>query len=149
LKLNGKEVTLLCPGEGIGDRIFPHDISQYITNFFREKGVLVRDHTRVSGLERRDEGVVLTVDGGPATVTDAVVAGIGVEPNVQLAKAAGLAVENGIVVDEFLRTGNPDIYAAGDVAAFPCGPLGKRMRVEHEDNANTMGKFAGRNMASR
>jgi NADPH-dependent 2,4-dienoyl-CoA reductase/sulfur reductase-like enzyme len=52
-------------------------------------------------------------------------------------------------VDEFLRTENPDIYAAGDVAAFPCKPLGKRTRVEHEDNANTMGKCAGKNMAGQ
>src|SRR5262249_4841200 len=85
LKLNGKEVTLYCPGEGIGDRIFPRDISQFITGFFRAKGVAVRDHTRVSGLVRQDEGIVLTVDGGPEVVVDAVVAGIGVEPNVQLA----------------------------------------------------------------
>jgi NADPH-dependent 2,4-dienoyl-CoA reductase/sulfur reductase-like enzyme len=60
---------------------------------------------------------------------------------------AKLEVGNGIVVDEFLRTSNPDIYAAGDVAAFFNPALGKRMRVEHEDNANTMGRLAGRNMA--
>jgi NADPH-dependent 2,4-dienoyl-CoA reductase/sulfur reductase-like enzyme len=78
-----------------------------------------------------------------------VVAGLGIEPNVELAQAASLKVENGIVVDELLRTSHPDIYAAGDVAAFHNPALGKRIRVEHEDNANTMGRLAGRNMAGQ
>jgi len=146
LRMNGKEVTLLCPGEGIGDRVFPSDLSRFVTDFFRKKGVLVRNHLRVSGLARRAKSIVLTADGAEVVV-DAVVAGIGVEPNVQLAKAAGLAVENGIIVDDCLCTGNRDIFAAGDVASFPCQPLGKRLRVEHEDNANTMGRLAGKNMA--
>jgi 3-phenylpropionate/trans-cinnamate dioxygenase ferredoxin reductase component len=64
---------------------------------------------------------------------DGVVAGIGIEPNVELAQAAGLKVDNGIVVDELLRTSDPDIYAAGDVAAFYNGSLDKRIRVEHEE----------------
>jgi 3-phenylpropionate/trans-cinnamate dioxygenase ferredoxin reductase component len=58
-------------------------------------------------------------------------------------------VENGIIVDEYLRTTNPDIYAAGDVAAFFNPALGKRIRVEHEDNAISMGRSAGRNMAGQ
>jgi NADPH-dependent 2,4-dienoyl-CoA reductase/sulfur reductase-like enzyme len=58
-------------------------------------------------------------------------------------------VENGIVVDEFLRTSHPDIYAAGDVAAFYNPALGKRIRVEHEDNANSMGRLTGLNMAGK
>jgi hypothetical protein len=77
------------------------------------------------------------------------IAGIGIRPNVELAEAAKLKVENGIVVDEFLRTSHPDIYAAGDVAAFYSPVLGTRLRVEHEDNANTMGKMAGQAMAGQ
>ena len=56
-------------------------------------------------------------------------------------------MENGVLVDECLRTSHPDIYAAGDVAAFHNPALGKRIRVEHEDNANSMGRLAGRNIA--
>jgi NADPH-dependent 2,4-dienoyl-CoA reductase/sulfur reductase-like enzyme len=78
---------------------------------------------------------------------DAVIAGIGIQPNVALAEAAGLQVANGIVVDETLRTSQPDIFAAGDVAEFANPTLAKRLRIEHEDNANTMGKHAGRAMA--
>jgi NADPH-dependent 2,4-dienoyl-CoA reductase/sulfur reductase-like enzyme len=86
---------------------------------------------------------------GKDVQADAVVAGIGVEPNVQLAREMGLTIDNGIAVDEFLRTNHADIYAAGDVASFPCKPLGKRVRVEHEDNANTMGERAGQNLAGK
>jgi len=75
--------------------------------------------------------------------------GLGIEPNDKLAQAAGLKVENGIVVDEFLRTSHPDIYAAGDVARFFNPALEKSIRVEHEDNANTMGRLAGLNMAGK
>ena len=75
------------------------------------------------------------------------VAGIGVEPNVELAQTAGLDVENGIRVDASLRTSQEDIYAAGDVASFHNPALDKWLRVEHEDNANTMGGLAGRAMA--
>ncbi len=78
---------------------------------------------------------------------DGIVAGIGAMPNVDLALAAGLAVENGIVVDPFLRTSHPDVFAAGDVAAYWQSALGQRRRVEHEDNATTMGRLAGRAMA--
>ncbi|MGH2387243.1 MAG: FAD-dependent oxidoreductase, partial [Chloroflexota bacterium] len=83
---------------------------------------------------------------GHEVQADAVVAGIGIQPNITLAQAAGLTVGNGIVVDEFLRTSHPDIYAAGDVAEFADPTLGGRRRVEHEDNANTMGRLAGRAM---
>jgi NADPH-dependent 2,4-dienoyl-CoA reductase/sulfur reductase-like enzyme len=75
------------------------------------------------------------------------VAGIGIKPNVRLLEQAGLAVDKGILVDELLRTDNPDIFAAGDVANFYNPILDTRMRAEHEDNALTMGKCAGRNMA--
>ena len=84
---------------------------------------------------------------GREIVVDGVVAGIGLEPNIELAQSAGLKTDDGIVVDELLRTRHPDIYAAGDVAAFYSPLLGKRIRVEHEDNANSMGQAAGRNMA--
>ena len=74
-----------------------------------------------------------------------VLAGIGITPNIALAEAAGLKTGNGIVVDEFLRTSDPDVYAAGDVAFYPDRELGPR-RLEHWDNAITQGKHAGRNM---
>jgi len=78
---------------------------------------------------------------------DAVVAGLGIIPETALAAAAGLEVDDGIVVDERLRTSHPAVFAAGDVARFTVPVLGTRIRVEHEDNAVTMGRAAGRSMA--
>jgi NADPH-dependent 2,4-dienoyl-CoA reductase/sulfur reductase-like enzyme len=79
---------------------------------------------------------------------DVVVAGIGIEPNTDLAAAAGLPVDNGIVVDDHGRAGGrDDVFAAGDVARFPASALGTETRVEHEDHANTHGRVVGENMA--
>jgi NADPH-dependent 2,4-dienoyl-CoA reductase/sulfur reductase-like enzyme len=100
-------------------------------------------------LETRGNQRVLETNTNRQIVVDGVVAGVGIEPNVELAQTVGLKVENGIVVDEFLRTSQSDIHAAGDVAVFFNPALGKRIRVEHEDNANSMGRLAGRNMAGK
>ncbi len=75
------------------------------------------------------------------------VAGIGIAPGVELAESAGLEVEDGIVVDEFLRSSNPSIFAAGDNARFKFSGLDTSMRVEHWDNALNQGKYAGECMA--
>jgi len=147
LALDGKEVVMIFPGSGICDRVFPRDLSQFVFNFYQQKGVQLFAGTKVTGLEKQQSEIVLTTSAQQKIQVDGVVAGIGVEPNVDLAQAAGLKVENGVVVDEFLRTNNSKIYAAGDVAAFNNPALGKRIRVEHEDNANSMGRVAGRNMA--
>jgi len=149
LALNQKQVIMFFPGKSIGDRVFPHDHAQFVSDFYRGKGVEILAGERVSALETRGNQLVVKTSGAREILVDGVVAGIGIEPNVELARAASLTVENGVVVDEFLRTSHPDIYAAGDVAAFYNPALGKRVRVEHEDNANTMGRLAGRNMAGR
>jgi NADPH-dependent 2,4-dienoyl-CoA reductase/sulfur reductase-like enzyme len=149
LAMNGRKVSLIFPGACIGDRLYPRPLANFLNVYFRKHGVDVRFSERVERIDRQtDKLVVRTVDNG-ATAVDVVVAGIGIEPNVDLAKSAGLAVDGGIIVDERLRTSNPDIYAAGDVANFPCQPLGRRMRFEHEDNAAVMGRTAGRNMAGQ
>jgi NADPH-dependent 2,4-dienoyl-CoA reductase/sulfur reductase-like enzyme len=120
-----------------------------VSDYYREKGVELLAGETVKSLTRRDEQFVLTTASQREVAVSAVIAGIGIEPNIELAQAAGLKTENGIVVNEFLQTTNPDIYGAGDVAAFWNPALEKRMRVEHEDNANTMGRAAGHNMAGK
>jgi 3-phenylpropionate/trans-cinnamate dioxygenase ferredoxin reductase component len=147
LAMSGRKVTMLFPGEGIGARVYPHDLSQYLNGYFRDKGVEIATNVNVTDLEERGGLYVLKSDKGPEFPVDGVIAGLGIVPNMGLAQAAGLQTANGIVVDEFLCTSHPDVFAAGDVAEFNNPSLGKRIRVEHEDNANTMGRQAGRNMA--
>jgi 3-phenylpropionate/trans-cinnamate dioxygenase ferredoxin reductase subunit len=146
LAMNGKRVTMLFPEEGIGARVYPVDLWKYLNDYFRQKGVVVMPGVLVNGLHKTGDSFELTTEDGQKIQVDGVIAGIGIQPNVDLAQSAGLNVGNGIVVDEFLRTSQPDIYAAGDVAEFASPQLGKRLRIEHEDNANTMGQLAGRNM---
>jgi NADPH-dependent 2,4-dienoyl-CoA reductase/sulfur reductase-like enzyme len=147
LAMNGKDVVMVFPGKDIGDRVFPGPLAQFVSDYYRKKGVEVLAGQEVIGLETRGGRPVLITNAHRELLVDGVVAGVGIEPNVELASACGLKVENGIVVDQLLRTTNPDIYAAGDVATFFNPALGKQMRVEHEDNANAMGRSAGRNMA--
>ena len=149
LALNGKEVVMIFPGKDIGDRLFPRALAEFVSNFYRNKGVELLAGEKIIGLEARGNQRVLKTSTDREIVADCVLAGVGIEPNVELAQSLGLKIENGIVVDEFLRTSDPDIHAAGDVAAFYSPALGKRIRVEHEDNANSMGRLAGRNMAGK
>jgi NADPH-dependent 2,4-dienoyl-CoA reductase/sulfur reductase-like enzyme len=134
--------------------MFPTDLASFLNNFYRQKGVEVLQGHLVNGLETRGNRHALKLRNAQGQaerelVVDGVVAGIGIQPNVELAQASGLEVDNGIHVDSSLRTSNPDIYAAGDVANFYNPALDKRLRVEHEDNANTMGQLAGQAMAGR
>lgn len=147
LAMNGKRVTMVFPDESIGSRVYPAALARFLVEYFREKGVEVLAGETVTGVGRTGERSTVTTGNGRRIEADGVVAGIGITPNTALAESAGLKVSNGIEVDELLRTSHPDAYAAGDVANFYSTALGKRMRVEHEDNANTMGRQAGRNMA--
>jgi NADPH-dependent 2,4-dienoyl-CoA reductase/sulfur reductase-like enzyme len=147
LAMQGCTVTMLFPEDGIGARIFPADLARNLVDYYREKGVDVRPGESVTGIVQGGSGATVETKSGFRVTVDAVVAGLGIVPNTDLAKSAGLAVDDGIVVDEFLRTTAPDVFAAGDVARFFAPALGTRIRVEHEDNALTMGRAAGRAMA--
>ncbi len=146
LAMNGRQVTLMFPEATLGARVFPGGLGRFLNDYYREKGVTLLPHTLVTDVEGRDAHVLVRTSNGEFAA-DTVVAGLGLQPNVELAQSAGLAVEDGIVVDELLRTTHPHIYAAGDVAAYYSAALGQRLRFEHEDNALRMGRQAGRNMA--
>jgi 3-phenylpropionate/trans-cinnamate dioxygenase ferredoxin reductase subunit len=147
--MNGKKVVMIFPGKDIGERLFPRALSQFVSSVYQEKGVELLAGEKVVAFKTRGDQHVLKTGANREIVVDAVVAGIGLELNIELAQSAGLKTGNGIVVNEFLRTSHPDIYAAGDVAEVYNPLLEKRMRVEHEDNANSMGRMAGRNMAGQ
>jgi NADPH-dependent 2,4-dienoyl-CoA reductase/sulfur reductase-like enzyme len=147
IRMQGRDVTMIVKEEGLGARVFPPDLSRWLAEYYREKGVVVRLGESVDRVESRDGAFRVGLGKGEPVAADAVVAGLGIEPSVDLARQAGLAVSDGVEVDELLRTSRPEIFAAGDVASFLNPALGRRIRVEHEDNANTMGETAGRNMA--
>ena len=143
----GKQVVLLLREEAIGASVFPGDLARFLNEYYRQKGVEVLPYEEVSGVEKEAGHITVTTQGGRTFEVDGVVAGVGLTPNVDLARQAGLNLDNGILVDEHLQTSAADVFAAGDVANFLHLALGRRVRVEHEDNALSMGKLAGRNMA--
>jgi NADPH-dependent 2,4-dienoyl-CoA reductase/sulfur reductase-like enzyme len=149
LAMNNKQVTMIFPESGIGARVYSKSLVEFLNSYYREKGVTVLAGETIKSVRQTGEKAMVTTSNGREIPADGVVAGLGILPNTELAFEAGLTVDNGIVVDEQLRTSNPDIYAAGDVANFYNVLMGKRTRVEHEDNANTMGEMAGRNMAGQ
>ena len=146
-----KEITMIFPGTGISSHIFPDDLAEFLNEYYQSRGIKVVDKHLVKEITQSTNGLSVKyqhIDGKDAEETnfDVVIAGIGIKPNTFIAQDAGIDIENGIIVDEYLQTNIKDIYAAGDVANFFHHGLGKRMRVEHEDNANKMGMIAGQNM---
>jgi 3-phenylpropionate/trans-cinnamate dioxygenase ferredoxin reductase subunit len=148
LAMNGQPVTMVFPEAGIGARIFPADLSASVTDYYREKGIELLANASVTGIERTGDVTRVSTKDGRTLDADVIVAGLGIEPRTELAAAAGLPVEDGVVVDERARVrGHEDVFAAGDVARFPASALDMTMRVEHEDNAKSQGRLAGINMA--
>jgi len=146
---HGAHVTVLEPAPAPLHAVLGPETGEILAQLHRAHGVDVRTGTGVSALEGASGGVrqVLTSDGSRLEA-HAVVVGIGVRPNTELADAAALRVDDGVVVDELLRSvDDPDILAAGDVAR-PWSPVyGTTVRVEHRANALRTGRAAGRTMA--
>ncbi|HSF61612.1 MAG TPA: FAD-dependent oxidoreductase [Gaiellaceae bacterium] len=148
LASNGCAVTMVFPDSGIGARLFPAGLSSFVNEYYRSKGVDVVPEERVEGIAGHGSALRTTTDAGRTIEADAVVAGLGIVPNTELAEHTGLKVDDGITVDEHGRVaGREDVFAAGDVARFPVPALGGTRRVEHEDHANTHGRVVGANMA--
>lgn len=148
----GKEVTLIFPETGISSRIFPENLSLFLNRYYKNKGVQVLPGRLVEDISKDNNSFIvqtrlLQTKELETFSFDGVVLGIGIKPNIQLAIDAGLEVNNGIIVNEYLQTTIPNIFAAGDVANFYNVNIKQRVRVEHEDNANQMGLQAGLNMS--
>ena len=147
LNMVGQQVTMVFPESAISERAFPKDLAEFLNEYYRLNGVEVLTGESVASVQKEGDHIVAHTGSGRAIEVDGVVAGIGIHPNLDLAKQAGLDVDNGILVNEQLHSSHPDIYAAGDAASFFHSALGRRIRVEHEDNAVQMGRIAGHNMA--
>ena len=144
LTSTGAKVTMVFPEAGVTSRVLPDGLARFVAEYFREKGVEMLSEDTVASVA----GTTVHTGSGRTLEADAVVAGLGIVPNVELAEAAGLPGDNGIVVDRYGRVdGRDDVFAAGDVANYPNLVLGGQFRVEHEDHANTHGRYVGANMA--
>ncbi len=149
LSANQVKVTMIFPEDYLGERVYPIGLADYLSDYYREHGVELLPGRLVKSGHQDGDTLHLTLDDGNTVQVNAAVAGLGITPNTALAEQAGASVDNGIVVDACMRTSVPDIFAAGDVAAFPNQALGRRMRVEHENCAITTGSRAGRAMAGK
>jgi NADPH-dependent 2,4-dienoyl-CoA reductase/sulfur reductase-like enzyme len=143
----GCRVTLVHPDDVLGRSTYPERLARDYQALFTDAGVDVRGGTKVDGGLQAADGVSLRLSDGTTLEADAVVLGLGIKPSGDpISDAVERAEDGGIVVDERLATTAPDVYAAGDVAQYPDRILGRR-RVEHVDNADTMGATVGRIMA--
>ncbi len=139
----GCEVTVIEAAPGAMGRMLTPDMADYMVRLHRANGVILHFNANIAAITA---GNVICTD-GPVVPADCVIAGIGVVRNTELAAAAGVAIDNGIIVDQFGRTNLPDIYAAGDVAAFWHPLLHRRLRLESWRHAQNHGIAVGRAMA--
>ncbi|MEX2525826.1 MAG: FAD-dependent oxidoreductase [Gammaproteobacteria bacterium] len=138
----GMKVTVLEMAERVLQRVTAPEVSEFYTRVHGEEGVEIRCDTGVSGFEGNDHVERVRCSDGSVLEADLVVIGVGIVPNTELASAAGLEVENGIVVDEYARTSNADIVAAGD-CTFHYNPVyERRVRLESVQNATDQARIA-------
>jgi 3-phenylpropionate/trans-cinnamate dioxygenase ferredoxin reductase subunit len=138
----GCEVTVLEALAGPLLRVVGPEVSEVFAALHRSHGVRLLTGVGVAGIRRTPAHTEVQLADGTVVVADLVVAGVGVAPAVELAQRAGLTTDNGIVVDQRLRTSHPQVFAAGDVANAFHPTLGRHVRVEHWDNAIEQGRHA-------
>jgi NADPH-dependent 2,4-dienoyl-CoA reductase/sulfur reductase-like enzyme len=147
LRINKLNVTMIYPATHLCDRVLPADLGLAMERIYQDRGIRILKGQKPASVERKGSALVVRTSGGEQIESDILIVGIGMKPAVELAEGAGLSTSDGVIVDEYLQTSHPSIYAAGDNARFPYRALGQQMRVEHWDNALNQGKHAGRNMA--
>lgn len=143
----GLETTLLVNSDRLLDRLFTQKMSDFFEEYFRNRGVTIRRHTTAAALEGQERVEGVRLESGEVLPAAFAVAGVGVEPVVEMYRNTKVQVEGGVFVDEYLETDVPGVYAAGDITCYPDPVEGGRRRVEHWDNAVQQGRVAARNMA--
>ncbi len=136
---HGAEVTVLESLDLPLLRVLGPEVAQVFADLHREHGVDLRTGVQVTGISARGDGATVALGDGSALDVDLLVVGVGVQPNVELAAAAGLVVDNGVRTDARLRTSDEHVYAIGDVANIDHPVLGHPLRVEHWDTAKKHG----------
>lgn len=146
----GIKTAIIEVGNKILGRVFDEDTAVWVQNHFEKNGVKILTGTIPKQFIEKDGRVVaVETKSGDRLEADFVAVGIGISPNVELAKNSGLRTDNGIWCNEYLQTSIPDIYAAGDVANFFSPVFKKQLRLEHYDLAIRQGKTAGVNMTGK
>jgi NADPH-dependent 2,4-dienoyl-CoA reductase/sulfur reductase-like enzyme len=146
LTQTGTRVTVIEAAPHIWPRFLDAETAARIQDYCTRHYVRFRTGQTATELVGSERVTAVRITSGEKIACDQVCVGVGIQPRIALAKQAGLAVDDGIVVDEFLRTSHPDIYAGGDVVNFPDPVFGRR-RVEHWGHAEYCGQVAGLNMA--
>lgn len=142
----GARVTLVEGLERVLKRGVPEEIALVLSEHHRGEGIDLRCGAVIEAVGEETGHAFIRMS-GEVLEADLILVGIGAQPNVELAQAAGLAIDNGIAVDEYLQTSEPDIYAAGDCCSFPLEIYGsKRVRLESWRNAQEQGNLAAANM---
>ncbi len=147
LSMNGMAVSMVFPEAHLCSRVFPEPLGSAVEQKYLQRNVCLLPGRRLTAIVKEGDRFKAQFDHSGEIEADIVIVGIGIAPETGLAQSAGLRLDNGIAVNEMLQTSCPWIYAAGDNAQFPYQALGRRMRVEHWDNALNQGAAAGRNMA--
>jgi NADPH-dependent 2,4-dienoyl-CoA reductase/sulfur reductase-like enzyme len=136
----GLSPVMVFPDDRVWKRLFTPGISRFFEHYFMERGVRFEPNETVVGFRGHQHVQHVLLKSGRELPCRAVVAGVGAVPVLDLARDAGLAVGNGVVVNEYLETSVPGVYAAGDIASYPDVIFNRPRRAEHWDNAVEHGK---------